>query len=112
MSFPTAPEAMTPAWLADKLGQPAGALRGFAAAKVGTGQMCDSFRLTLDWAEGVAAPATIVAKCPSHDEASRNIAALTGTYETGSASVRESEVRSVYVREFADAYKRKKQAKQ
>src|SRR3546814_12574531 len=42
--------------------------------------MCDSFRLTLDWAEGVAAPATIVAKCPSHDEASRNIAALTGTY--------------------------------
>src|SRR3546814_18475738 len=80
MSFPTAPEAMTPAWLADKLGQPAGALRGFAAAKVGTGQMCDSFRLTLDWAEGVAAPATIVAKCPSNDEASRNIAALTGTY--------------------------------
>src|SRR3546814_6237975 len=45
MSFRTAPEAMTPAWLADKLGQPAGALRGFAAAKVGTGQMCDSFRL-------------------------------------------------------------------
>jgi len=80
MSFPTAPEAMTPAWLADKLGQPAGALRGFTAAKVGTGQMCDSFRLTLDWVGGVDAPATIVAKCPSHDEASRNIAALTGTY--------------------------------
>lgn len=80
MSFPTAPEAMTPAWLADKLGRPAGALRGFTAAKVGTGQMCDSFRLALDWAEGVDAPATIVAKCPSHDEASRNIAALTGTY--------------------------------
>jgi len=80
MSFPTAPEAMTPAWLAEKLGQPAGALRGFTAAKVGTGQMCDSFRLTLDWAEGGDMPATIVAKCPSHDEASRNIAALTGTY--------------------------------
>src|SRR3546814_6569357 len=42
--------------------------------------MCDSFRLALDWAEGVDAPATVVAKCPSHDEASRNIAALTGTY--------------------------------
>ena len=27
-----------------------------------------------------AAPATIIAKCPSHDEASRNIAKLTGTY--------------------------------
>ncbi|MBB5705225.1 phosphotransferase family protein [Sphingopyxis panaciterrulae] len=80
MSFPTAPETMTPAWLADKLGRSAGALRGFTAAKVGTGQMCDSFRLALDWAEGVDAPATVVAKCPSHDEASRNIAALTGTY--------------------------------
>ncbi len=80
MSFPTSPEAMTPAWLAAALGQGAGALRGFAAAKVGTGQMCDSFRLTLDWKEGVAAPASVIAKCPSHDEASRNIAKLTGTY--------------------------------
>lgn len=80
MSFPTSPEAMSPAWLAGKLGQPAEALRGFTAARVGTGQMCDSFRLTLDWSDGIDAPATIVAKCPSHDAASRNIAALTGTY--------------------------------
>ncbi|MBE1528819.1 hypothetical protein GGC65_003275 [Sphingopyxis sp. OAS728] len=80
MSFPTSPEAMSPAWLADKLGQPAEALRGFAVAKVGTGQMCDSFRLTLDWAGDVSAPATVVAKCPSHDDASRHIAKLTGTY--------------------------------
>lgn len=80
MSFPTAPDAMTPAWLAEKLGRPADALRGFAATPVGTGQMCDSFRLTLDWADGIDAPASVVAKCPSHDEASRNIAALTGTY--------------------------------
>lgn len=80
MSFPTSPEAMTPVWLAEKLGQDASALRGFSSAAVGTGQMCDSFRLTLDWAEGVDAPASVVAKCPSHDEASRNIAKLTGTY--------------------------------
>jgi len=80
MSFPTSPEAMTPAWLTDKLGAPAGTLRGFTSAKVGTGQMCDSFRLTLDWAEGAGAPATIIAKCPSHDAASRHIAKLTGTY--------------------------------
>lgn len=65
---------MSPAWLADILGQDAGALRTFTASKVGTGQMCDSFRLALDWADGVdTAPATVVAKCPSHDEASRNI---------------------------------------
>ena len=80
MSFPTAPDAMTPAWLAAALGQEAAALRGFTVAKVGTGQMCDSFRLTLDWAGGVDAPASVIAKCPSHDEASRNIAKLTGTY--------------------------------
>jgi hypothetical protein len=71
---------MTPAWLAERLGCDPGALRGFAATPVGTGQMCDSFRLTLDWADGVDAPATVIAKCPSHDEASRNIAKLTGTY--------------------------------
>lgn len=80
MSFPTCPEAMSPAWLAEKLGQEPAALRGFAASKVGTGQMCDSFRLTLDWTGDIAAPATVVAKCPSHDEASRHIAKLTGTY--------------------------------
>ena len=80
MSFPTSPETMTSAWLAERLGQDAVALRGFASAPVGTGQMCDSFRLTLDWVDGVEAPATLIAKCPSHDEASRNIAKLTGTY--------------------------------
>ena len=80
MNFPTSPDAISPAWLAGKLGQDATALRGFTVAKVGTGQMCDSFRLTLDWAGSVDAPASVIAKCPSHDAASRNIAKLTGTY--------------------------------
>lgn len=80
MSFPTTPEAMSPAWLAGVLGRDAPALRGFTAARVGTGQMCDSFRLTLDWADGANGPASVIAKCPSHDEASRNISALTGAY--------------------------------
>lgn len=80
MSFPTSPEAMSPAWLASKLGQEATALHGFTVAKVGTGQMCDSFRLTLDWADGVDAPASVIAKCPSHDPASRHIAKVVGTY--------------------------------
>ncbi|MBA3940223.1 MAG: hypothetical protein C0520_03325 [Sphingopyxis sp.] len=80
MSFPTSPDAISPAWLAGKLGQDATALRGFTVAKVGTGQMCDSFRLTLDWAGGVDAPASVIAKCPSHDAASRHIAKVVGTY--------------------------------
>ena len=79
MSFPTAPDAMSAEWLGTILGRPGG-LEGFAATPVGTGQMCDSYRLTLDWNDGAAGPATVIAKCPSHDEASRNIAKLTGTY--------------------------------
>lgn len=79
MTFPTSPEAMSADWLGGVLGQQ-GRLKCFTATKVGTGQMCDSYRLTLDWQDNTEAPATVVAKCPSHDEASRNIAKLTGTY--------------------------------
>src|SRR3546814_328831 len=70
---------MKTAWLSDVLGQP-GRLKGFTAAKVGTGQMGDSDRLAHDWEDGIDAPASVLAKCPSHDDASRNIAKLTGTY--------------------------------
>lgn len=79
MSFPTSPEAITPLFLSALVGD-RGKLRGFSTTRVGTGQMCDSYRLTLDWEEGAEGPATVIAKCPSHDEASRNIAKLTGTY--------------------------------
>lgn len=82
--FPTSPEEMSAAWLEHALGQPSGSLRGFSARPIGTGQMCESYRLALDWREdwpgAAAAPATIVAKCPAKDETSRNVAALTGTY--------------------------------
>jgi Ecdysteroid kinase-like family len=79
--FPTRPAEMMPDWLADKLGAPAGALCGWTVQQVGTGQMCDSFRLTLDWTNpSPDLPATVIAKCPSHDAASRHIAAVTGTY--------------------------------
>lgn len=80
-AFPTRPDAMDAGWLAAALGAAAGSLSGFAATPVGTGQMCDSFRLTLDWAERPAgAPTSIIAKCPSLDPASRNIAERLGNY--------------------------------
>ena len=82
--IPTHPDAISPDWLADVLGRPAGALRGFAVAPVGTGQMCDSYRLTLDWAVDWAdqghALATVIAKCPSLDPASRDVAQRLGNY--------------------------------
>lgn len=79
--FPTCPDAITTDWLAQILGQPAKALRCFAASAVGTGQMCDSFRLALEWDHPAPdRPASVIAKCPSQDPASRHVAALTGTY--------------------------------
>lgn len=71
---------MAPDWIAEALARPAGSLRGFTAEAVGTGQMCDSFRLTLDWRDPAEEPATIIAKCPSHDPASRAIARQIGNY--------------------------------
>ncbi len=80
-AFPTRPDAMDSGWLAAALGAPAGSLTGFSASPVGTGQMCDSFRLTLDWANRPqGAPTSIIAKCPSLDPASRNIAERLGNY--------------------------------
>ena len=78
--IPTHPDEMDRSWIEEKLGAPSGSLASVAPAPVGTGQMCDSFRLTLDW-ESHDGPATIVAKCPSTDEASRNIAKLVHNYE-------------------------------
>lgn len=75
----TSPQDFTAGWLEQTLSAPAGTLQGFTHKPLGTGQMCDSFRLTLDW-DGHDGPATIIAKCPSHDEQSRNIAALLGSY--------------------------------
>lgn len=84
MDYPTHPDGMSAEWIAGVLGRPQGALRGFRVAPVGTGQMCDSYRLTLDWgADQIGrgdAPASIIAKCPSLDPASRDVAQRLGGY--------------------------------
>lgn len=77
--IPTRPEQFSNRWLADKFGAPAAALRGFTANMIGTGQMCDSFRLTLDW-DGHDGPKYIVAKCPSENADSRQIAKAVHNY--------------------------------
>lgn len=61
-------------------------LRGFDFAPVGTGQVGDSFRITLDWAaDGEAAqadrPSSLVAKCPAADATSRETARNLNLYE-------------------------------
>jgi hypothetical protein len=52
------------------------------AAPVGTGQMANSYRLGLHYAKRPdGAPDTIIAKVPSTDEASRQMAISTGAYQ-------------------------------
>ena len=77
--IPTRPEEMAVDWIADKLGAPGGTLKAFTADRIGTGQMCDSYRLSLDW-QGHEGPAAIIAKCPSTDESSRQIARTVHCY--------------------------------
>ena len=78
--FPTRPEMMTPDWIAQQLGRSGEALIDFTFAPVGTGQMCDSFRLKLHWDGRQDAPQSIIAKCPSLDPASRAIAKALRSY--------------------------------
>ena len=77
---PIHPKDFTLPWLTSALKAKEGTLRGFTFAPIGTGQMCQSFRLTLDWAEPGAGPAAIVAKCPSADPQTRATAQAMRNY--------------------------------
>ncbi|MBL8537254.1 MAG: phosphotransferase [Hyphomonadaceae bacterium] len=79
MTVAAHPDGFTTGWLETVLGAPAGALRGFSAKPIGTGQMSLSFRVRLDWRDDEG-PASIVAKCPSTDPGTRAIAAALGSY--------------------------------
>lgn len=79
------PEALTPEWLTAALDQ-GGLLAGASVVDVevvpiGTGQMCDSVRLTVTYDGPTDAPATFVAKLPAADETSRSTAVMLRNYE-------------------------------
>ena len=78
------PDLLTPAWLTAALAEPldGGRVTAVDATPVGTGQMCDSLRLTLT-CEGAPAslPASIVAKLPAADPTSRATALSLRSYE-------------------------------
>jgi phosphotransferase family enzyme len=69
------PEELSGAWLADALGTP---VRDFALERIGTGQMSESYRVTLDW-DG--APGTVVLKVAASDPTSRATGVGLGAYE-------------------------------
>jgi aminoglycoside/choline kinase family phosphotransferase len=79
------PEALTPGWLTDAL-RASGVLDAevvtdVAQTPVGTGQMCDSLRLTLRYDRRTDAPATVVAKLPAANATSRATALSLRSYE-------------------------------
>jgi len=78
--LPDHPEKITNAWLAEKLGYAASCLKGFSFEPVGTGQVGDSFRLTLDW-QNSEGPQSIIAKCSAADATSRETARNMNLYE-------------------------------
>ena len=85
LSIADTPELLTPAWLTDALA-PTGLLEGasvvdVALTPVGTGQMCDSFRLALTYDRPTTAPPSVVAKQPAADPTSRTTALQLRSYE-------------------------------
>jgi aminoglycoside/choline kinase family phosphotransferase len=79
------PDALTPEWITAAL-RASGRLGDEAVVDVvrtpvGTGQMCDSVRLTLRYDRPTDAPTTLVAKLPAADETSRVTAKTLRSYE-------------------------------
>lgn len=69
---------LTASWLSDALGTRVAAVR---TEPVGTGQVSDSLRLHLTYADETSLPPTMVAKVPAADPSSRAAARAVRTYE-------------------------------
>ena len=73
-TFPAHPDDVTPQWLGDTLGAE---VRSVAWSPIGTGQVGDSVRFTI---EGEGAPKTLAGKFAAADAASRGTAVMFGLY--------------------------------
>jgi hypothetical protein len=76
------PGAITPEWLTNALHDHLDDARVTDATTqpLGTGQMCDSVRITLTYDGETSLPETLVAKLPAADETSRNTAMMLRNY--------------------------------
>ncbi len=79
------PAALTAEWITSALRSTgwldAGRVTGLELSPVGTGQMCDSLRVTLRFDRDVETPPTMIAKLPAADETSRATALALRNYE-------------------------------
>jgi hypothetical protein len=80
------PEVLT-RWLAPRLG--GATVIGVREEPVGTGQMSESRRLSLDYSQPCGLPATMIAKFESASDTSRAASRATRTYEVETAFYRE-----------------------
>ncbi len=78
--FPIRPEEFETSFVEQIFKTKSGSLTSLTHEPVGTGQVCDSYRFTCEWADGDA-PKTFVAKCPSADPISRNAASIFHLYD-------------------------------
>ncbi len=82
--FPTHPDAVAPVWLSERLRAAgvlgAGAVTALSWEAIGTGQVGDSVRYTVEYDRPGAGPATIAGKFPALDPTSRATAAAFGLY--------------------------------
>ncbi|WP_036518027.1 phosphotransferase [Nocardia sp. 348MFTsu5.1] len=74
------PSELTTEWLTAALGR--GTVVAFEYKPVGTGQVSDCYRLTLDYAPGDTGPGSVVLKVAAADPTSRQTAAMMGLYES------------------------------
>ncbi|CAN5741185.1 MAG: phosphotransferase [Ilumatobacteraceae bacterium] len=77
---------LTAEWLSAALGT---VVTGVTLEPVGTGQVADTVRIGVDYAEAGTGPATVIAKVPAAEEASRAGARLTRTYEIEASFYRD-----------------------
>ncbi len=79
------PAALTPEWLTAALRRSSdlgpASVTGVAPAPLGTGQMCDTYRLAVDYDRPTDVPAHLIAKLPAADPDSRAAAMALRCYE-------------------------------
>ncbi|HUH79969.1 MAG TPA: phosphotransferase [Solirubrobacteraceae bacterium] len=73
------PEQLTPEWLAAALDS--GPIESLQLTRIGTGQMSESTRVSIDYAAETTGPASVVLKTASTDESSRATGVGLGIYE-------------------------------
>ena len=71
--LPVHPENFNTNFISEKLGFLPNTLKDFSFQAVGSGQVGDSYRLSLDWNNNEG-PETIIAKCSAKDLTSRQTA--------------------------------------